>query len=89
MNDVNIIKEARTWTIPRNEENPAFWDVLLGHEVKVVNSIATLISRKTGSEVLIALGRLTNLLHHNLFLLLLYLINYKAISSFCLQLQKP
>lgn len=75
--------------LPCNEENSAFGNIPFRHKLKIINSISTLISRKTGSEILKALGWFSKLLHNNLLLLLLNLINYVAICPFSLELQKP
>nr|GMC61747.1 hypothetical protein Iba_chr02bCG22980 [Ipomoea batatas]GMC63745.1 hypothetical protein Iba_chr02cCG16170 [Ipomoea batatas]GMD24051.1 hypothetical protein Iba_scaffold42413CG0040 [Ipomoea batatas]GME21070.1 hypothetical protein Iba_scaffold26695CG0010 [Ipomoea batatas] len=57
----------------------------ISYKIKVVDSIATLICRKAGSEVLIALCWLTKLFYNHLLLLLFNLENYEAETSFCLQ----
>lgn len=75
--------------LPRNEDNSAFLAVLPGDEIKIIHSIAALISRKTGSKVIIALGWPPNLLHYDLLLLLLNLENDEAEFPFGFQLEEP
>ena len=71
---------------PCNEENPTLLAILVGDEIKVINSIPALIGRKASSEVLITLGGLTKLLHNDLFLLLFNFEYNEAVCSFSLRL---
>lgn len=71
--------------LPRNKENPALGDILWSQKLIVINCITTLVSRKAGSKIIIALCWLTKLLHHDLLQLLLNLKHYKAKSSFRFQ----
>ena len=75
-------------SLPCNEENSALLNILCSHKIKIINSIAALVSWEACGKIFIALGRLAKLLHNNLLLLFLNLINYEAVSSFSLQLQK-
>ena len=55
--------------LPSNEENLALLAVLMGGEIKVIDCVTTLIWRKTGSEIVVALAGATELVNHHLLLL--------------------
>nr|ACU14642.1 unknown [Glycine max] len=73
---------------PSNEENSALLAILFSDKIKIINSLSTLISRKTGSEFIIAICRVTQLLHNNLLRFLLNLKNDIPVRPLRLELQK-
>ena len=85
---LTVALRSKKLTLPSYEENSAFLAILLSDKIKIINSISTLVSRKISSEIIITICRITNLVHNNLLLLLLNLVNDIPIGPLRLELQK-
>lgn len=70
-----------TITLPCNKDNLAFLDIFLGNEIKIKDSIAALISRQRGGEIIVTFIWASEFLHHHL--LLINFEDNETVVSFC------